>query len=62
VRQRFGDLIFGAELHLDEDLAQQLLMAGTLLLFDRAVELFLLNEALVQQDLSERFARRGRTQ
>jgi hypothetical protein len=45
---------------LDEDLAQQLLVVRALLLRQRAVELFLLDQAFAQQELAERFSLQGR--
>jgi hypothetical protein len=41
---------------LDEDFAQELLVVVALLLFKRAVELFLLDQTFGQEELAERFA------
>jgi len=44
--ERFDDLVFGAEPKLDENFAQELLVIGSLLFQQRAVEVLRLEEAL----------------
>jgi hypothetical protein len=56
LRQRFGDLVLGADAQLDEHFAEQLLVAAAFLFVQRAVQLLLLDEALGQQQLSQRFS------
>src|SRR6185295_9179032 len=59
LRQRLGDLILRAEAHLDEDLAQKLLVIAAALFFERALQLFGLDQALVSQQLAKRFSSGG---
>ena len=56
LRQRLGDLVFRAEAQLDEDFAEQLLVIASPLLVERALQLLRLDQALVKQQLAERFS------
>ena len=54
--QRLGDLIFRAKSHLDQHFTEQFLMVGALLLLQRALQVLVLDEALVEQQLTQLFS------
>ena len=56
LREGLGNLVFGADAHLDENFAEELLVVGALLLLERALELLGLEKPFVQQELTERFS------
>ncbi|HEX3355746.1 MAG TPA: hypothetical protein VHS31_02100, partial [Tepidisphaeraceae bacterium] len=54
-----GDLILGAEAHLNEHFAEEFLVIAATLLFKRALKLIRLDEVFIKQELAERFAGGG---